>query len=616
MSISSAPETPFPKPVEDDGSPPHNIVENINSDTSHSTASTGEHSSVDAKHVNPNLTMPSSSSQDHDEAAQIAKMESSKYIVKQLKELYRKHVVDAERRYHLHYNFRLPTDGDIRDSEFDAAPMVLLIGQYSTGKTTFISHLLGESFPGMHIGPEPTTDKFTALFHSGERDQNATDLSAVKFEKKFHQKDQNSDGTTSSRRTIETDGMASDSGKLIKGNTLTVTPNLPFSSLSQFGSAFLNHFVGSSTSSPLLKRLIFVDTPGVLSGEKQRINRTYDFGQVCKWFADRADLILLLFDAHKLDISDELQDVIDTIRPHNDDKIRCVLNKADAVTREQLVRVYGSLMWSMGKIFDSPEVIRVYTGSYWNGPLLNGDFADMFERDEQLLVRELVDLPRCVAERKVNQMVNRIRLVKVHVCILGTLRNMTPRLFGKSTSREQILDDLEAIMEKVRMKYDLSKGDMPRTNEFKRCLEHFLDFSVFPPINNELIQCLDRLIQEDIPKIVGGADVVTDRFEILGKASIQRGNANDKSEKMSQSCNDIANKAKISTTIKYVTVLFIMVLFAVGVIKNDWTALQSSYSFSEFHDVSLQLLEQVMHAIKVALGGFMSTLTVLKDTLF
>mmetsp|Transcript_23392 Transcript_23392/g.48917 ORF Transcript_23392/g.48917 Transcript_23392/m.48917 type:complete len:172 (-) Transcript_23392:29-544(-) len=171
-------------------------------------------------------------------------------------------------------------------------------------------------------------------------------------------------------------------------------------------------------------------------------------------------------------------------------------------------------------------------------------------------------------------------------------------------------------MEKVRMKYDLSKGDMPRTNEFKRCLEHFLDFSVFPPINNELIQCLDRLIQEDIPKIVGGADVVTDRFEILGKASIQRGNANDKSEKMSQSCNDIANKAKISTTIKYVTVLFIMVLFAVGVIKNDWTALQSSYSFSEFHDVSLQLLEQVMHAIKVALGGFMSTLTVLKDTLF
>ena len=59
---------------------------------------------------------------------------SSVYIVGRLKELYRDNVAGAEKRYHLHYNFRLPTDGEIKDSEFDAAPMVLLIGQYSTGK--------------------------------------------------------------------------------------------------------------------------------------------------------------------------------------------------------------------------------------------------------------------------------------------------------------------------------------------------------------------------------------------------------------------------------------------------------------------------------------------------
>lgn len=59
---------------------------------------------------------------------------SSKFILERLKDLYRKHVLKAEKRYHLHYNFGLPTDGELKESEFDATPMVLLIGQYSTGK--------------------------------------------------------------------------------------------------------------------------------------------------------------------------------------------------------------------------------------------------------------------------------------------------------------------------------------------------------------------------------------------------------------------------------------------------------------------------------------------------
>ena len=48
---------------------------------------------------------------------------------------------------------------------------------------------------------------------------------------------------------------------------------------------------------------------GVLSGEKQRVERTYDFIQVCGWFAARCDLILLLFDPYKLDISDKFKAV-------------------------------------------------------------------------------------------------------------------------------------------------------------------------------------------------------------------------------------------------------------------------------------------------------------------
>lgn len=79
--------------------------------------------------------------------------------------------------------------------------------------------------------------------------------------------------------------------------------------------------------------------------------------QVSQWFARRADVILLVFDPYKLDISDEFKETINSLKGH-EDKVRIVLNKADSVTQKQLIRVYGALMWSLGKLIKTPEVCR------------------------------------------------------------------------------------------------------------------------------------------------------------------------------------------------------------------------------------------------------------------
>ena len=282
-----------------------------------------------------------------------------------LKKLYKQKMLPLEEYYKFH-DFHSPS---LDDPDFDAKPMVLLIGQYSTGKTTFIRFLLEQDFPGLRIGPEPTTDRFIVV-------------------------------------------MGGETENVIPGNALVVDPKKQFRPLSKFGNAFLNRFQCSQMSNPVLDSISIVDTPGILSGEKQRVDRGYNFTEVVQWFAERVDRIVLLFDAHKLDISDEFRRVIEGIKGY-DDKIRIVLNKADMVDHQQLMRVYGALMWSLGKVFNTPEVVRVYIGSYWNEPLHFDSNRKLFELEEQDLFKDIQSLPRNAALRKLNDLIKRARLAKV-----------------------------------------------------------------------------------------------------------------------------------------------------------------------------------------------------------
>jgi hypothetical protein len=35
-------------------------------------------------------------------------------------------------------------------------------------------------------------------------------------------------------------------------------------------------------------------------------------------------------------------------------------------------------MWSLGKVFKTPEVVRVYIGSFWDRPYINDENAKLF----------------------------------------------------------------------------------------------------------------------------------------------------------------------------------------------------------------------------------------------
>nr|CAB3468838.1 unnamed protein product [Digitaria exilis] len=331
-------------------------------------------------------------------------------------------------------------------SDFDAKPMVMLLGQYSTGA---------------HIGPEPTTDRFVVV-------------------------------------------MSGTDERTIPGNTIAVQADMPFSGLTTFGTAFLSKFECSQMRHPLLDHITFVDTPGVLSGEKQRTQRSYDFTGVTSWFAAKCDLILLLFDPHKLDISDEFKRVIGSLRGH-DDKIRVVLNKADQVDTQQLMRVYGALMWSLGKVLNTPEVSRVYIGSFNDKPVNESAVGplgkELFEREQDDLLSDLKDIPKKACDRRINEFVKRARAAKIHAYIIGHLKKEMPTMMGKAKAQQRLTDNLQDEFAKVQREYHLPAGDFPYVEHFKEVLSGY-SFDKFEKVKPKMIQAVDDMLGYDIPELL------------------------------------------------------------------------------------------------------------------
>ena len=204
-----------------------------------------------------------------------------------------------------------PSEATLNDT-----PMVLMLGNHSSGKSSFINHFIGEDV--QLTGMAPTDEDFTILrFGPAEKER--------------------------------------------PGSSLVSNPELGYEGLSQFGPRFLSHLKMKVIPAERLRAVSLVDTPGMIDSADAEAHRGFDFKGVVRWFAERADLIMLFFDPERPGTTAEtLQVYTESLRDF-DHKLMVVMNKVDQFRKlSDFARCYGNLCWNLGKVMRTKDLPLIY----------------------------------------------------------------------------------------------------------------------------------------------------------------------------------------------------------------------------------------------------------------
>ena len=215
-------------------------------------------------------------------------------------------------------------------------PFVLLLGNHSSGKSSFINYVLGREVQA--TGVAPTDDGFTVI--------------------------------APGREDTDRDGAS-----------FIGDPSLGIGALRVFGPSFVSHFNLKVRSGLQTDSLMLVDSPGMIdspgsqrpaaAGEafavrtdaaSRMAERGYDFLGVTRWLAERADVILLFFDPDKPGTTGETLECLTTSLATSEHKLYIVMNKVDQfVHLHDFARAYGSLCWNLSKVIPRKDLPRIYT---------------------------------------------------------------------------------------------------------------------------------------------------------------------------------------------------------------------------------------------------------------
>lgn len=205
-------------------------------------------------------------------------------------------------------------------------PMVLVLGNYSSGKSTLINELLNTDV--QVTGQAPTDDSFTVITHDGSPQDNSP----------IEVKEQRD------------------------GKFLLNDPEYPFEVLKKHGQRFASHFRLKKVNSPFLKDIAIIDTPGMLDSTSER-DRGYDYQSVIGDLAQIADLVLVLFDPHKAGTGREAHISLRETLPARtfEDRVLYVLNRVDeCASLPDLIRVYGTMCWNLAHITGGKDIPMIH----------------------------------------------------------------------------------------------------------------------------------------------------------------------------------------------------------------------------------------------------------------
>jgi hypothetical protein len=193
-----------------------------------------------------------------------------------------------------------------------------------------------------------------------------------------------------------------------------------------------------------------IDSPVNLSGMPQSystpgksMDRGYDFQGVVRWYAERADVVLVLFDPSKPGTTGETLNVLLNSLGGMDHKLLIVLNKADEFKKiHDFARAYGSLCWNLSKVIPRKDLPRIFTMCL---PVKNTDgnettavgaaLADL-EQTRDDVVAEVMKAPKRRVDNMITHLNDSIHLLLMHIEIAQDVQKKYNKLLWEHRVQE------------------------------------------------------------------------------------------------------------------------------------------------------------------------------------